>query len=541
MPLFYDDMYDFIIFEKGEEIFYNGVANKALLIDSSDQIDYEDNKEIITNYPIKTGDLLQYQGSNWFVVGQINQHLGCITYRSKIQKAEQYFKIVIDEELYIIPAIFIPENQSIATSQYINIWSGNLKVLIQDNDISSNILVDAEFIKMGAEWKVVGWTTEKLGLRTLYCEKTSFDTVNDDIPNEIANKNELHIYSVSISNKVDSINVNDSYNLSIICKKDNVLDSNPTIAYESSNNSIATIDSTGKITGVSDGNALLTVIYNNRTTDTMQLAVKTVHSISISNSISGIKVGETYSLTAICETNGVVDGSPLITFLSSNDSVATVDSTGIVTTIGEGDAIISAQYFDKIINMSLSVQAIAYNVSLTNKAASMALNSTLQLILNCTQDGATDPTPIVTYLSSNASIISVSSSGLVTALSSGSATISVTYQGATDSMTTTVQHADSFTYTLEASVLPSNEVKMGQTKTYTAKKFNNSVEVIGAAFDFSIVPGTTTADKYIFAVLNDTQCTLKANSYIYYIDLVATDRAILNNNISLHIKLRGVI
>jgi hypothetical protein len=47
MQLLIDDMFDFLIFEKGEDIIYNGASAKALLIDSTSVINYQDDKEII--------------------------------------------------------------------------------------------------------------------------------------------------------------------------------------------------------------------------------------------------------------------------------------------------------------------------------------------------------------------------------------------------------------------------------------------------------------------------------------------------------------
>jgi hypothetical protein len=189
-------MFDFLIYDRGEDIIYNEQSVKALLLDSSSEIKYEDDKEIITDYPLNTGDMIEYQNYSWFIFGQVDKHQCFKTYRSRIRKVEQSFKMIIDNKLFVFPAIFEPTTQSIATASTMNIWSGNIKAIIQDTDISKKIDVNFEFIKMGAKWKVDGYTTEHLGLRTLYCEKVLFGT-NDDQVNEIADTNLLAYYHLA--------------------------------------------------------------------------------------------------------------------------------------------------------------------------------------------------------------------------------------------------------------------------------------------------------------------------------------------------------
>jgi len=157
----------------------------------------------------------------------------------------------------------------------------------------------------------------------------------------------------------------------------------------------------------------------------------------------------------------------------------------------------------------------------------------------------TEPLQVV-YFSSDELVATVNALGYVTPVSIGSCVISVSLESdatISDSMSLVVEEVpvlDNFTYTLVANILPSTEVKSGQTKTYTAHKFNNGVEVAGL-FDWSVVPGTTAPTAYTFTILNDTQCTIKCNSYVYYIDLFATDRDIPENSISVNIKLRSVL
>lgn len=273
-----DNIFDFLLYEKGTDIIYNGISKRVLIKDSDSIINYEDDKQLYTDFSINTGDLIQYKNSNWFVISQIDKHEK--TYRSRIRKVEQSFKIILDNRLYTFPAIFEPANQSVETSSTINVWSGNLKVILQDTDLSKNIDVNLEFIKMGAKWKVDGYTTEHLGLRTLYCEKGQFGT-NDDQVNEIADTNLLAHYNLIITNGNSiQMGVNQTLQLNVIATvtiggKLSIL-TNPQINYSSSDTTKATVDSNGLITFYNTGNVNISATLDLDNSATNNIAITIV-------------------------------------------------------------------------------------------------------------------------------------------------------------------------------------------------------------------------------------------------------------------------
>jgi len=158
------------------------------------------------------------------------------------------------------------------------------------------------------------------------------------------------------------------------------------------------------------------------------------------------------------------------------------------------------------------------------------------------------PTPSVIYTSSDITKAIVSSTGLISTLSVGSVAITCKLQSDNTIFDTFVVTIEAIpvveTYTLEltGSIQPDSEIKSGQVKTYTCVKKNSlGVVVSGALFDFSIVNGTTLSSAYTFTVLNGNSCSLKANQYTYYIDLVAVDRSDNTLTVSKHIKLRSIL
>ncbi|MBP2032703.1 hypothetical protein J2Z42_001377 [Clostridium algifaecis] len=273
-----DDILDFLLYEKGTDIIYNGICKRVLIKDSDSIINYEDDKQLYTDFSINTGDLIQYKNSNWFVISQIDKHEK--TYRSRIRKVEQSFKMILDNKLYTFPAIFEPANQSVQTSSVINVWSGNLKVILQDTDLSKKIDVNLEFIKMGAKWKVDGYTTEHLGLRTLYCEKGQFGT-NDDQVNEIADIDLLAHYNLIIANgSFIQMGVNQTLQLNAIATvtiggKLSIL-TNTKINYLSSDITKASVDSNGLVTfynNIGNVNISASLDLDNSATNNIAIAI----------------------------------------------------------------------------------------------------------------------------------------------------------------------------------------------------------------------------------------------------------------------------
>lgn len=135
-----------------------------------------------------------------------------------------------------------------------------------------------------------------------------------------------------------SMNVGDTYTLSPSVYPSN---SKYTLTWSSSNTSVATVSSSGKVTAKSAGTANITVKTDNGKTATCKVTVsgKTVTSITMRSSLS-LEVGSTYTLTPSITPS---DAKTSYTWSSSNTSVATVSSSGKVTAKGAGTANIAVK------------------------------------------------------------------------------------------------------------------------------------------------------------------------------------------------------
>jgi uncharacterized protein YjdB len=108
-------------------------------------------------------------------------------------------------------------------------------------------------------------------------------------------------------------------------------------SYKSSNTAVAKVDSKGKVTGVAAGTATITVTMKTGATATCKVTVKNP-SVTLTKTSGSIKVGKTVTIAIKSKfpTNDTVKS-----YKSSNTSVATVNSKGVVKGVKAGTATIT--------------------------------------------------------------------------------------------------------------------------------------------------------------------------------------------------------
>lgn len=204
---------------------------------------------------------------------------------------------------------------------------------------------------------------------------------------------------------------------------------NKSVAWSSSNNGIATVNSSGIVTGIAAGDVTITCTASDGSgvNDSIQLTVYVqvveVTGVVISGSTAGV-VGGAIQLTAAITPSNATDKT--VAWSSSNESVATVNSSGLVTLLSEGNVTITATSND--ISDTHSIEATVSSVAVTGISvtgdASGDTGTTIQLAASVTPTNATNKA--VSWSSSNESVATVDEDGLVTLIAAGSATITAT-------------------------------------------------------------------------------------------------------------------
>lgn len=264
------------------------------------------------------------------------------------------------------------------------------------------------------------------------------------------------VYNITLSeNSITKYN-DETYQINSTCKKDNEIVSNPVIAYSSDNTGIATVDNNGLSTMVSVGICNIIATYNG-ISDSMSLEVKAhTYEINLSENSTSIIQDGTYNISAICKKDSVIVSNPIITYGSSDATIATVSADGVVTAISVGNCTITCSYFgvNSILNVTVQAKPIVhtYSIDLSGNSNSLHLGDTLQLTAICKDNDVTVDSPVITWSSSNESIMTIDSNGLITSIALGSATITGQFNGVTGTLDLNViERPHTYTITLSES------------------------------------------------------------------------------------------
>ena len=236
---------------------------------------------------------------------------------------------------------------------------------------------------------------------------------------------DILVSSVTLNKTTLSMQASQEEVLEATVKPDNAKDK--TVTWTSSNTSVATVDSNGKVTAISSGSATITCTANDgsgkKATCTVTVTVP-VNSITLNKTTLSLQTGEQVSLTATVAPNNATDKS--VTWSSSYSSVATVSNNGTVTAVAAGNAVITCLANDGSgVTATCEVtvtdpEPIGITISPTSKTIEQGETFTATYTLT-----PSNATTTVTWSSDNESIATVTQDGIVTGVGVGSTFINV--------------------------------------------------------------------------------------------------------------------
>ena len=226
---------------------------------------------------------------------------------------------------------------------------------------------------------------------------------------------------------------------------------NRSVTWESSDETVATVDENGLVTGKSAGSATVTV----RTVEggyTAQCMVNVegdetvaVTGVRLDNIGITVGVGGTWQLNATVEPEDAENKS--VTWESSDESVATVDENGLVTGKSAGSATVTVRTVDGGYTAQCSVTVegeetvLPTGVTLSHTTLNMKAGEETLLIATVQPADATDKS--ITWESNAPETVSVDSEGRLTAHKAGTAVITAkTVNGFSAFCMVTVEEGD---------------------------------------------------------------------------------------------------
>ena len=306
------------------------------------------------------------------------------------------------------------------TVKYINSW--NMDYVEVNGQDFTNIWVSGEDIPASADglihityFSTVGWAHFEI------------DGIDGDIE-------EVAVTGVSVLSTSATVEAGESVTLYETVTPSDATDK--TVSWSTSDAEIATVSSSGAVTGIAEGTATITVTTNDGgfTASATITVTETpidipVTGVSVDPISASVEVGEIISIMAIVEPTNATNKEVL--WNSDNYLVAEVDSFGNVTGMAEGIVTITVGTVDggyiattEITVTETPIDIPVTGVSIDPTSASVGVEASVTLTETVSPSDATDQN--VSWSSSDEAIATVTSDGVVTGVADGIATITLT-------------------------------------------------------------------------------------------------------------------
>ncbi|HRX59110.1 MAG TPA: Ig-like domain-containing protein [Eubacteriales bacterium] len=283
---------------------------------------------------------------------------------------------------------------------------------------------------------------------------------------------------------------------------------NKTLTWTSSNPSVASVSSSGKVTALTAGNTVIKVAATDGSglSASCNVNVSTVNVIIVSLNKTSLTLveGNSEALTASVYPSNAT--TPTLKWTSSNTSVATVDSTGKITAKSlSGYAIITAAATDgsgKFAECYVITQARVAVTGITlnyGTELDLMLGDNTYLKATVLPSTATDTT--VTWSSSNTSVATIDDTGLLKSVALGETTITATVDGKSVTMKVTVTNSE-YNYGVAANFRRRVNVRAsasGLSKLVGYAYLGDTFHILGKTGNWYYIQYNNTTKAYIWA------------------------------------------
>jgi len=231
----------------------------------------------------------------------------------------------------------------------------------------------------------------------------------------------ISLTGIDMSEKNISMKVGDTRILS--CNFNPTNATNKGIIFSSSVPSVASVSSSGAVTAIATGTTVITATSSEGgfTTSCEITVTNPVKGIALSENEVSLYVNQTKQLKAtISPTNA---DNPAVVWGSSDSDVASVSSTGLVTSGIAGNAVITVTTVDGNFSASCTVHVCKHVTGIYLSDSMIEAVPGLTYQINATITPLTASNKNVTWVSTNDDVATVDSNGLVTTVATGTAYI----------------------------------------------------------------------------------------------------------------------
>jgi uncharacterized protein YjdB len=240
----------------------------------------------------------------------------------------------------------------------------------------------------------------------------------------------------------------------------------------SSEPSIATVGTDGFATAIANGTATINASTDGITGSALLNVAQIVSSVELTPEAVALEPGDTTRITAATsDVNGNSVASATVAWTSSNESVATVDSAGLVIAVDDGPAFVTASSGGAADTALVTVTSGPIVTAVEVSPATVTLTA-----IGATQDfdavakdqgGNAIAGKDFVWFSNDSAVFTVDTAGLVTAVGNGSTTIDATTDGVTGSAVANVTSGQVVT-TIEVSPATLTLTAIGATHDFDA-------------------------------------------------------------------------
>ena len=252
----------------------------------------------------------------------------------------------------------------------------------------------------------------------------------------------MPVSSVTLDKEAITIYIGESTKLTATVLPENATDK--TVSWSSSNVLVADVSQDGVVHAFAAGTSTITAMAGGKSATCVVTVLTPVSSVTLEPTSCQVFIDSTITLVA---TVLPADASEkTVTWSSSDETIATVSQSGVVTTHALGECTITATAGGKRANCQITVipRVVITSITLEEKDFEVYVGEIHTLKATIKPDDATNKTII--WSSSNIDIITVSDQGVVTPTGEGSGyVVASTINGLTDTANFTVLKAPVFT------------------------------------------------------------------------------------------------